>query len=690
MKQLPLVGGFAMVAAVVPVLVAQPVQAEEVQVTIPSVNDLEPVSNSASDLLAQSPTQTQVAQVTAVRLSPTPRGVEVILETTGTFDEVLTSSAENSLITDIPSTQLRLPGAREFRQDNPTDAITVVTVTNLDAKTIRVTVTGKAGVPTAEVSQSPQALILSVAAPPSPAPQPAPAPTMPSAPAPTPIEPPPVAPEPEVQVEKEELLELTVTAEQEAEGYRVPNASTATGTDTPILETPFSVQVVPQEVIRDQQATEIQEVLSNVSGVTYLGSNAGREAIFSIRGFGNVFATAVPVLRDGYRLYGEFQAIPELANLQQVEVLKGPASILYGQIEPGGIINLVSKKPLAEPFYEAELQVGSREFVRPRIDLTGPLTPDGNLLYRLNTLYKHEKSFRDFTTGIDRFSVAPVLTWKLSDRTDLTIPLEYIYNHGPADFGISKFGNGVAPVPRERVINNPDDTITTDCLSLGYNLEHRFSDDWKVRNGFRYINYDYDYSVVALPFIIEDETVTRFYADQDGQDRSYSLYTSAVGNVNTGSVSHTLTAGIDLNRSESSIFTLFDAANPSPINIFNPDYDLVPKPDRSSLPLFGDTVDTSNRLGIYLQDQAYLLDNLILVAGLRYDTISQKTTNVETPFTPGGESTQTNDAVTPRVGLLYQPVRELALVCKLLSILQPEYCNDCEWSTSGTRTRRRL
>jgi iron complex outermembrane receptor protein len=620
---------------------------------------LEPVSHSASDLLAQSPAQVQVAQVTAVRLNPTLNGVEVILETAGEFPEVLTSSAENSLITDIPNAQLRLTGGREFRWDNPTKDIASVEVTNLDAKTIRVMVTGKVGVPTAEVSQSPQALILSVAAPPAPAPQPTPAPTVPPAPAPTPTEPPSVAPEPEAQTE--EPLELTVTAEQEAEGYRVPNASTATGTDTPILETPFSVQVVPQEVIRDQQATEIQEVLSNVSGVTYLGSDAGREAIFNIRGFGNAFSANVPVLRDGYRLYGDFQAIPELANLEQVEVLKGPASILYGQIEPGGIINLVSKKPLAEPFYEAELQVGSRELVRPRIDFTGPLTPDGDLLYRLNALYKHEQSFRDYTTDTDRFSVAPVLTWKIGDRTDLTIPLEYIHNHGPADFGISKFGNGVAPIPRERVINNPDDTITTDYLSIGYNLEHRFSDNWKVRNSFRYIGYDYNYSVVALPFIVEDETVTRFYAVQEAQARSYSLYTNAVGNFTTGSVKHTLTAGIDLNRSESSTVSLFDAANPSPINIFDPDYDLVPKPSRSALPLFNDTVDTSNRLGIYLQDQAYLLDNLILVAGLRYDTVSQKTTNVETPFTPGGETEQTNDAVTPRVGLLYQPVEELAL-----------------------------
>ena len=619
---------------------------------------------SALSVLVAQPAWAQMAQITAVQLSPTPSGLEILLQTTGGASTLVqTSRSQQGFVAEITNAQLALPQSDAFRQENPTEHITAITVAPLDANRIQVVVTGKTGAPTGEVFlRQEQGLVVRLTAPIDTTTQSTPAAPTTSAPGAEGLT---------TQAEEEEPIELVVTAEREAEGYRVPNASTATGTDTPILETPFSVQVVPQEVIRAQQAIEIQEALSNVSGVTYQGSDGGRQALFSIRGFGNALNATTPVLRDGYRLYGSFQAIPEIADLQQVEVLKGPASILYGQIEPGGVINLVSKKPLAEPFYEAELQVGSRELVRPHIDLTGPLTPDGNLLYRLNALYKHERSFRDFTTDTQRFSVAPVLTWKISDRTDLTILLEHIHNHGPADFGITQFRGGVAPIPRERVINNPDDTITTNYLSLGYNFEHRFSDNWKLRNGFRYIRYAYDYSVVALPFIVEDETVTRFYAEQDGEDSSYSLYSSVVGDFTTGPIKHTLTAGIDLNRGDSSIFTLFDAANPSPINIFDPDYNRVPKPSRSDLPLFNDTVDTSNRLGIYLQDQISLWDNLILVAGLRYDTVTQKTSNVETPFTPGGESTQTNAAVTPRVGLIYRPIEEFALFANYSQSFNP-------------------
>ena len=157
------------------------------------------------------------------------------------------------------------------------------------------------------------------------------------------------------------LPAVQVTADVER-SYRVSSTSTATRTDTPILETPFAVQVVPQELLRDQQVVRLEDALNNVSGVSYLGSAAGREASFSLRGFGDQFGNSTPILYDGYRLYGIFQAIPDIALLQQVEVLKGPSSILFGQIEPGGVINLVSKQPLAHPFYEAELQVGSREF----------------------------------------------------------------------------------------------------------------------------------------------------------------------------------------------------------------------------------------------------------------------------------------------------------------------------------------
>lgn len=472
----------------------------------------------------------------------------------------------------------------------------------------------------------------------------------------------PIPPQPENQTPSEkpsaqtdEPIELVVAGEQD--GYLVPDAASATRTDTPMRDIPASIQVIPQQVIKDQQITRLDEALRNVSGVTFAGNNDNRGIRFSLRGFGaQAYSASVPVLRDGFRVYGS-QGFPELSNLERVEVLKGPASILYGEIDPGGVINLVSKQPLAEPFYEAELQVGSQPFVRPRFDISGPLTTDGKVLYRLNALYQYSESFRNYDNDIDRFSVAPIVTWKIGDRTNLTFNLEYTKDNGPADFGIVASNNGIVNVPRSRVSNNPNDTIENTYLSVGYNLEHKFSDNWTIRNAFRYMSYSYDYSPLALPFNFDGTTgtLTRFFADQDDTTKDYSLQTNVVGKLTTGSIKHTLVVGVDLNDSDESGTTKFGFSGFDTINIFNPIYG--PEPNPSTLPLFSDTSTNTKRLGVYAQDQVTLVDNLFLLAGFRYDTVEQTVTN----NINGSEQSQSNDAISPRFGILYRVIPEFSL-----------------------------
>lgn len=209
----------------------------------------------------------------------------------------------------------------------------------------------------------------------------------------------------------EEEIEIVVTGEQEVEGYNAPDASTATRTDTPLRDIPQSIQVIPRRVIEDQQVTEISDALRNVSGVT-LQVDYGVSYTYNIRGFSDS-----RTLRNGFNITSGVTA-PTIApsNIERIEVFKGPASVLYGQVEPGGIINFVTKKPLSDPYYAAEFTAGSYDFYEPSIDLSGPLTADGKLLYRLNASYQNFGSFIDFVDG-EILSIAPVISYKIGDAT---------------------------------------------------------------------------------------------------------------------------------------------------------------------------------------------------------------------------------------------------------------------------------
>ncbi len=648
------------IAAIASVLTAQPAWAQLAQpiADIPRLNQIKPPFTTAEELLVQQPAPTPAqAQVTGVQLKPIDKGLEVILETAGTFDEVLTSSSDNSLITDIPNAQLRLPKGEAFRQDNPTQDIASVEVTNLDAKTIRVTVTGKAGVPTAEVSQSERALVLSVAPPPAPAPQPTPTPTPPPA-TPAPTEPPPAEAQPEAQTEEEELLELEVTAEQEVGGYRVPDSTTATKTDTPLRDIPASIQVVPRQLLEDRQITRVQQVAEDVPGVQVDVTQGGLPATeFFIRGFNSFLTT----YRDGFRS-AAFGSLFNVANIEQVEVLKGPASVLYGQNEPGGIVNIVSKQPLTQPFYSPSLTIGSFDFYRPTLDISGLLNSQETVAYRLNLAYENAGSFRDFVNSENIF-VAPVLSWQIGEDTKLTFNFEYQKFDFTYDRGFGPAGPEIFQVPISRNLGEPDfGDGDAETGRTSYVLEHQFSKNWKLRNGFAAVISSFDKSEVTPLFLQEDRrTIDRTAAKENQSSQDFTLQNEVVGTFQTGSVAHQVLLGVELYRQRSTVESL--GAEIAPIDLFDPVYGAKPglfSPDQ-------DDESISNTLGIYFQDQIALLSNLKLLLGGRFDLIR----SLDNDLLNDQETDQTDFAFSPRTGIVYQPIEPVSLYFSYATSFNP-------------------
>lgn len=234
--------------------------------------------------------------------------------------------------------------------------------------------------------------------------------------------------------------------------------------------------------------------------------------------------------------------------------MKGPSSIFYGEIQPGGAINIVTELPSSEPFYEAELQIGSEGLVRPQIDISEPLNDDRSLLYRLNAVYSRRDSYRNFDQEFEQLFIAPVLTWKISDRTNLTVDVQLSSRERPWDFRTVAVGDGVLDAPRDRIFNEPDDYLERDFLLTRLNLEHKFSNNWSLRSAFRFTNSSTFSDKLSIPIAFDETTgdLTRVFALDDFDSQEYALHTNVVGEFETGSIEHTVLFGVDLTQSNTS------------------------------------------------------------------------------------------------------------------------------------------
>ncbi|MBE9117327.1 TonB-dependent receptor [Lusitaniella coriacea LEGE 07157] len=606
---------------------------------IPLLTELERLATTREQWHSQ---LSEPVEITDIQIRETEMGLEIVLVTAAeTVPLPPTEILGNSLIVEIPNAVLKLPEGEELLVSEPIEGIALVNATNLPDNRVQVTITGIDAPPIANSISSAEGWALRVT--------------------------------PESQKPREEI-EVVVTQTQAGERYLIPNATTGTRTDTPVRDVPQSIQVIPRRAIEDQQAIRLNDVVRNVSGVV-ASSNDPRGQRFTIRGF-----DSSSVLRDGFRLTNGGNGnigFPELANIEQIEVLKGPAAILFGSLEPGGVINLVSKQPLSEPFYELGFRVGNRGLVEPSIDMSGPLTEDGRVLYRLNALYRIEESFRDFDTKIERFFLAPVVSVKISDRADLTFDLEYRDDERPADFGLVALGREVANIPLDRILGEPDDVFVGKFLRAGYQFEHRFSDNWKIRNAFHYTRYESEF-ISASGFGRLDETtgtLARTWIFLSQPNNTFEVQTNVVGDFSTGSIDHTLLAGVDFYRREDvGGIGRGNARAFNFINIFNPTYGATPRPDFNQVPIFFDGDTIVDAWGIYLQDQISLLDNLKLLAGFRYDTVEQRNTNRPSFFRrTASETTRNDNAFSPRVGLVYQPIEEISLFASYSRSFAPNF-----------------
>lgn len=441
---------------------------------------------------------------------------------------------------------------------------------------------------------------------------------------------------------------VTVTGQGETAltpvtGYIANQQASGTKSDTPLIEAPQSISVIPADQIRDQNAQTLNQIVRYTAGVTpeTRGAVATRYDMLTVRGFD------ADIYLNGLKLQSLYYTSPQIDPylLERVEVLKGPTSVLYGQAPAGGLLNQTSKRPTATPLNEVGIEYGTGNHWRGTADFSGPIDKDGKFLYRLTAVGLSEDGQIDRTEN-ERVSVAPSITWKPDAETSLT--LLGFYQHDPK-------GNSYGSVPAQgTVLANPLGRIPVDFYdgdpnyetfdrrqaSLGYAFDKKLSDVWTVRLNGRWLHAKMAYdSLYGNGLAADNRSLYRGSATSREEMNSYTFDNQIEGRFTTGPVQHTVLAGVDYQRLTGNYTYGFGAA-PS-IDVFNPVYGIAVTPPAVS------RTDTDGRqTGVYLQDQLKL-GGFILTVGGRRDWA--KTTS----DTAGSSSTQSDKAWTGRAGLTY-------------------------------------
>jgi len=455
--------------------------------------------------------------------------------------------------------------------------------------------------------------------------------------------------------------------------YAVTNSSSATKTDTAIIDTPTSIQVVPRAVIDDQKASTVTDTLENVSGVRTQPA-LGLLSNVIVRGF-----SVQNVYRNGLKSNDNFPFQFDTANVQSVEVVKGPAQ-LYGRTEPGGLVNITTKKPLDIPYYSLEQRFGSYDLYRTEWDATGPLNKDKTLLYRFTGSYQSNNSFRDFVAN-DRKLFAPSITWKPTDSTDATLDLQVVDQDFSADFGLPVINKRPAPIPISRSLgdpNTPDSHLNQ--VQLGSLLNHRFNDDWAIHSRFLASFDDVKQTFVTPtpafnPGAALDQTtgiMQRNVSYEEDYGDKYATNLDMTGKFDLGFSKHEVLLGFDFYRSfhNYGLKGFYNTPDPAlAIDIYNPSYGIPQSVFDTALltsqrPLRDRSVFFNQWEGVYFQDQITLWDKLHIMGGGRYDwaeTGRGRSATYEQANALVDSVTRKDDGFSPRVGILYQPFHELGI-----------------------------
>lgn len=470
-----------------------------------------------------------------------------------------------------------------------------------------------------------------------------------------------------------ELQAVDINAQHDSEnadgpvtGYRATRSRSATRTDTALHETPQAVTVVPKDVVDDIGATRLQDALDYAGGIGRANNFGGLGlTTFTARGF-----TSGEFYSNGFSLNRGYPSAPDAATLERLEVLRGPAALLYGRGDPGGTFNAVSKQPLAAPALTLGSQFSDQGLQRGTLDAGGPLDANGALSYRLNVIAEGGTTFRD-DVSVERYGVAPVLGWQLNDSTRIVLEGDFNRNSSPLDRGLTRYaGQNGQSATRDTNIweKGTTNNIHNDDDRVQLRFEHQLNEDWSLAGGVQWLQGTLEGNAVEANGLQADgRTLGRNfnYRKLEWTDRDTQL--NLTGHFNTAGLEHTLLTGVEVDDYDYRSIIQRSAAGAAayPIDIYNP---VLGQPRPALTRTTTHDKENLKTYAVFVQDQVALTERLKAQLGARLERFEDDYTNLLPGTQPWSAA---ENAVTPRFGLIYDLTDTLAVYANTARSFKP-------------------
>lgn len=451
-------------------------------------------------------------------------------------------------------------------------------------------------------------------------------------------------------------------------GYRATRSASATKTDTALRDIPQSISVIPATVLKDLGSTNVERALEFAGGVSKQNNFGGLTLYeYSVRGF-----TTSEFYQDGLSANRGYPSTPDAANIERIEVLKGPAASLYGRGDPGGTVNIVTKRPQPEAFTTVQTSAGSWDRYRTAVDVNTPLDGEGNVLSRVNLAVEDNHSFRDHVQS-KRVFVAPSFSWQLDPDTRLLVESEFVRHS-------STFDRGVVDAPgvsRSTFLGEPNDgDIDNHNNRIQATLEHHLNDAWKLRLASHYKQGSlWGDASENRALNVDGHTLDRRYRERSMGWHDSITQLELRGLFDIGSWQHELLIGTEYEDYRKKERVTAIGGSRYPIDLYNPVYG-QPKPNgtRSGTDFFEQTKSQA----LNLQDQIIFTDRLRGMVGARFEHFEQSTDDFARNH---AKSRQTHDALTQRAGLLYQLTPQVGVFANASTSFKPNSGLDANGKT---------